>query len=213
MHCDSQILYAWYSWNELNKRRDIMRDWKLHNAIFDNFTMSMSVTIDGFWIHDRIYWTLWYSAWLLFTVHCYTNTSVHSHASSSCCLVAASSGGWSHSFWFPNCPWPQLSSHSNRSQQLNPNRYLTDRLTHTLTNQLFTNSTQLTLTNCSAYNISHGPCRRHRSSVAVYGPLPSNGCTCNIIYTYEERSPLRLSYVQTCFGTIQNKDNRHGYQF
>jgi energy-converting hydrogenase Eha subunit F len=28
-----------------------------------------SVTIDGFLIDDYIYWTLWYSAWLHFTIH------------------------------------------------------------------------------------------------------------------------------------------------
>jgi hypothetical protein len=33
------------------------------------------VTIDGFWIDDRIYWTVWYSVWLHFTVHCYTHVS------------------------------------------------------------------------------------------------------------------------------------------
>jgi hypothetical protein len=32
------------------------------------------VTIDGFRTDYRIYWTLWYSTWLHFTVHCYTHT-------------------------------------------------------------------------------------------------------------------------------------------
>jgi hypothetical protein len=37
------------------------------------------VNIDGLWFHDWIYWTFRYSAWLHFTVRCYTHTSVHSH--------------------------------------------------------------------------------------------------------------------------------------
>jgi hypothetical protein len=52
----------------------------LHNGIFNPiprltpvFTL-MSVTVDGVWIGNRIYWTLWYSAWLHFTVHCYRHT-------------------------------------------------------------------------------------------------------------------------------------------
>jgi hypothetical protein len=35
------------------------------------------VTVNGFFIDDRIYWTFWYSSWLHFTVH--THTSVHSN--------------------------------------------------------------------------------------------------------------------------------------
>jgi hypothetical protein len=53
------------------------------------------------------------------------------------CLVAASSGGHSPSFGFPNCPRPQLpASHSNSSQQLNPSSYLTHSLTDQLTAKL-----------------------------------------------------------------------------
>jgi hypothetical protein len=76
-----------------------------------------SATVDGFWIDDRIYWTLWYSAWLHFTAHCYTHISVHSHAFTSCCLVAASSGGCSPYSGLLNCSQPELpASYSNSSQ-------------------------------------------------------------------------------------------------
>jgi hypothetical protein len=65
-----------------------------------------SVTIDGFWIGDRIYWTLWYSAWLHFTIHNYT----YSHVFTSCLSVAASNGGRSPSSGFPNCPRASATS-------------------------------------------------------------------------------------------------------
>jgi hypothetical protein len=41
-----------------------------------------SMPIDGVWIGNWIYWTLWY-AWLHFTVRCYTRTSVQSHVSTT----------------------------------------------------------------------------------------------------------------------------------
>jgi hypothetical protein len=87
----------------------------------------ISVIIDGFWIVDHIYWTLWYSAWLHFIIHYYT----HSHVFTSRCSVAASNDGRSLSSGFQNCPWPQLSaSNSNSSQQLSPISHLINSLTH-----------------------------------------------------------------------------------
>jgi hypothetical protein len=50
----------------------------------------LSVTTEGFYIDHRIYWTLWYSAWLHFAVHSYTHTNVHIHVFTSRCLIAAS---------------------------------------------------------------------------------------------------------------------------
>jgi hypothetical protein len=48
-------------------------------------------------------------------------------------LVAASNGGCSPSFRFPNCPRPQLRpSNSNSSQRLNPSSPLTHQLTDRL---------------------------------------------------------------------------------
>jgi hypothetical protein len=53
-----------------------------------------SVTKDGFWIDDRVYWTLWYTAWTHFAVHAYTHThtSVHIYVFTSRSLVSASNG-------------------------------------------------------------------------------------------------------------------------
>jgi hypothetical protein len=44
--------------------------------------VTILVTINGFWIEDRIHWTLWYSAWLHFSVHSYTDTLVPTVTSS-----------------------------------------------------------------------------------------------------------------------------------
>jgi hypothetical protein len=78
------------------------------------------------WIGYRIYWTLWYSAWLRFTVQYLTHTSVH--VTSHCrCLVAASNGGHSPYSGFPKCPRPQLPvSNSNSSQWLDLSSSLTN---------------------------------------------------------------------------------------
>jgi hypothetical protein len=40
---------------------------------------SERVTIDGVWTGGSLYCTLWYNAWLHFTVQYYTYTSVHKH--------------------------------------------------------------------------------------------------------------------------------------
>jgi hypothetical protein len=61
------------------------------------------MTKDMFLIDGRIYWTLWYSAWLRFKIHYYTRTSVQSRVRNSSCSVAASNGGRSPSSAFPNC--------------------------------------------------------------------------------------------------------------
>jgi hypothetical protein len=114
----------------------------------------MDVTINGFWIDDRIYWTPWYSTWLHFTVHCYTHTLLSSHVFTCFCSVAASNGGHSPYSRFPNCPQPQLqASHSNSSQGLNSSSPLTHSLTNQLTVPLITSW--------------HGPQRKHRSIIAV----------------------------------------------
>jgi hypothetical protein len=46
-------------------------------SVFQIIVTYLSVTRDGFWIHDRIYYTLWYSAWLHFTIH--NDIHIHIH--------------------------------------------------------------------------------------------------------------------------------------
>jgi hypothetical protein len=84
------------------------------------------LTIGKFWIYDRIYWALWYSAWLHFIVYSYTHQfpQLHLHCR---CLVAASNSGRSSSSMFPNGPRHQLpASKSNSLQLLNTNSPLTN---------------------------------------------------------------------------------------
>jgi hypothetical protein len=107
-------------------------------------SLGRRLTMDGFWIDDRIYWTLWHNVWLHFTVHCYTHTrthtDVHGHGFTSRCSGAGFNGGRSPSPGFPNCPRAQLQDcHSNGSRQRN----FSSSLTHWLTHQP-THSTPLT---------------------------------------------------------------------
>jgi hypothetical protein len=129
------------------------------------------MTIEGFWIDDRIYWTLWYSSWLHFIFHYYTRTIVPTVMSYCRCLVATSNVWRSPSPGFPNYPRPQLpASHSNSSERLNRSSYLTNSPTHP--------PERLT---GPVYNISAPIAQKHRSSVAVYTPLHSNG-RCLVAY-------------------------------
>jgi hypothetical protein len=89
-----------------------------------------SVIIDGFWIDDRIYLTLWYSAWLHFTVHYYTQRSVYSHAFTSRCSVAASSGGRFPSSGFQNYSRDSATSFSQQHLTMTEPQLLSNSLTH-----------------------------------------------------------------------------------
>jgi hypothetical protein len=90
---------------------------------FGNELSRGGVTTGGIWID---YWTLWHSAWLHFTVHCYTHIAVPAATSS---LSLLGSGFQRRTFpflWVPELSRPQLpASNSNSSQQLNLNSPLT----------------------------------------------------------------------------------------
>jgi hypothetical protein len=136
-----------------------------------SFVTRWGVTIDGFWIGFEIYWTPWYSAWLHFAIYCYTHTSSHSHVFISCCSVAASNCETFSFLWVPELS--PVSPTSLSQQQL-----ATTEL------QQFSNcSLHSTVLNCTALTplivllitSRHGRHRKHYSSVAVYGSLPSKG--------------------------------------
>jgi hypothetical protein len=126
------------------------------------------VTIEGFSIDGRIYWTIWYSAWLhLQSTVTHTHTHTHTHqcpqSRLNCrCLVVAFKGGRSLSSGLSNSPRPQLPvSRSNSSPLLNPSssrtHYLINQLTpfHWLTHQpnLLTHS----LTHQPTHSLTHQP--------------------------------------------------------
>jgi hypothetical protein len=66
------------------------------------------VTINGFWIYDRIHWTLWHSAWLHFTFHYHTRTLM-SIVTSSLPLLGNGFQRWTFPFlWVPE--WSPASA-------------------------------------------------------------------------------------------------------
>jgi hypothetical protein len=86
------------------------------NNIIFNILPRDRVIIDGFWVGNRIYWTV---IQLVTTL----NKSVQhtDQCSHSCCLVTASNHAYSLASGLPNCPW--LST-SNFSRQFSTGRYL-----------------------------------------------------------------------------------------
>jgi hypothetical protein len=131
-----------------------------------------------------IYWTLtdpWLQAIITVSlIHTLYSSLGHTLKSSqfamsspdfpSRCLVAASNDGRSPSPGFPNSPRSQLpDSNRNSSQRLNSSSSLT-HYRQTLHYLQWLNSLLTVLLQTSR----HGPHGKHRSSVAVYGPLPSN---------------------------------------
>jgi hypothetical protein len=73
--------------------------------------------------------------------------------------------------WVPELSWAPASS---SSQQLSPSGYLTNTSTNSQ------NESPLT---CPAYNIWARTAQKHRSCVALYGTLSSNGTTCHSMYS------------------------------
>jgi hypothetical protein len=104
----------------------------LHNSCFEQIcriilSRDRVLTIDGVWTDDRIYWTLWYSAWLVYSPLLHTVFTV---MSSLLLLIMAYNGRRCPSSGFPNCPLPQLpASNSNSSPWLNCSSPLTNSVT------------------------------------------------------------------------------------
>jgi hypothetical protein len=76
------------------------------------------VTIDWFWINNRIYWTPCYTARDYTFPVAQTHTSVHSNVFTSRCSVAAFNGGRSPSSGFLNSARHQLPA-SDRTAHIN----------------------------------------------------------------------------------------------
>jgi hypothetical protein len=111
------------------------------------------MTMDRLWIDYSIYCTLRYSAWLHFTVHCYTHK--HAHARTHTHVA------WRKLSTAFNCPRPQLpASHSNWAP-------VVISLTHQPTH--FTPLTEL---NCLAYNISGRAAQKTSFLLVIVQLLP-----------------------------------------
>jgi hypothetical protein len=95
----------------------------MSTSVLEKHTVTNLVTIDWVWIGNLIYWTL------VTTSKDYAVTVLHTSQ------IAVGHGRCSLYAGFLNCPWPQLpASHSNGSQWLNPNGYITNwMLTVTVT--------------------------------------------------------------------------------
>jgi hypothetical protein len=101
---------------------------KIFLSTTPNYYHDFSVTTDGVWIGNRIYYTipnLNYTDCALTVLHISQITIEHTRSSQSVkvftsrCLVTAPNGGRSPSSGFRSCPRPQLlASHSNSSVQL-----------------------------------------------------------------------------------------------
>jgi hypothetical protein len=80
------------------------------------------VTINGFWTDAQVHRTLWYSAWLHFTVHYYTHTHTHQYPVTSS-LPLLGSGFQRRTFpslWVPELSPASVTSFSQNSSRLSP---------------------------------------------------------------------------------------------
>jgi hypothetical protein len=162
-------------------------------------------SISGVLFGDSMYCTLWYSALLRYTVHCYKHAVTFSQP-----LVGS---GFQPYSGFQNHPLPQLpASNSNSSHKLN----CSSPLSHftPLYSSALHSLTELNSVGCVIWPLS-GPQRKHhflqylhrcvRAAVSLYvlRPLPSNEYICHMLSVFMSPGsslPIRCSnyiYVGT----------------
>jgi hypothetical protein len=161
-----------FSFPETSDFIPCFRIYKCYELDFCHFTENIEVLLLYKWILSRNFSDYrrvldWWSDLLdtliqrvttLYSPLLHMHTCIHSHIFTSRCLVAASNRGRSPSSGFPVC-LTATAHHGWTATVLSP------------TNQPINRLSEIVLPITSR----HGPRRKHRSSVAVYGPLRSNG--------------------------------------
>jgi hypothetical protein len=140
LHNISRLLLSLVMVSEVSLKSVLSYDW---------------VIIDRVCIVDRIYWTLWYNMWIHFTNHWHTQTSVLSLLLQRRTVPL---------IWvpltIPGLSYPLLTA----AEPQQSSDWLTDWLTESVTNHLslLTPLSWLHLNNCTDYDISARPHRKHR---------------------------------------------------
>jgi hypothetical protein len=159
--------------------------------------MCVSVTIDGVWIGDRIFYTLWYRALLQVRIILSLFYTLHKSLEDTLVLLTLLQSSVAVSRqWLPTADVP-LSLGSRNVPSLSY-----QLLTATAHNDW---TAAVLFVTCPPYSISHGSRRKHRSSVAVqlfpleHACLRSRYFVTDVAETLISRSsPVNVS---TCYST------------